>query len=217
MQDLEKYIEKLNNEFIYLVTGEYVKKDTAEYFTKTEVSKYIQRKLEIYNADMLSENIKKSRQLLGITPDQRLINSRSKKPAKSKNNSKDNYDGGNFNIVYREKVKELIDMNLSKNEKLVFFIIRDFAVYPYNCVMINDEIPRFTDLEPIVSLTERSIRDSLKSLEEKNIIKLVQSGHRKAIYINPQYYATGKDLSIDTLRMFNLVECDDEKIDSYLE
>ena len=217
MQELEKYIEELNNEFIYLVTDEYVKKDTAEYFTKTEVSKYIQRKLEIYNADMLSENISKSRQLLGITPEQRLINNRSKKPTKSKNNSKDNYDGGNFNIVYREKVKELIDMNLSKNEKLVFFIIRDFAIYPYNCVMINDEIPRFTDLEPIVSLTERSIRDSLKSLEEKNVIKLVQSGHRKAIYINPQYYATGKDLSIDTLKMFNLVECDDEKVNSYLE
>lgn len=217
MQSLEEYIEKLNSEFKEMINGEFAKLDTGEFFTRTEVSKYIQRRLEIYNADMLNENIKKSRQLLGIVPEQRLVNNRSKAPKKSKNNSKDIYDGGNFNIVYRDKIEELINMNLSKNEKLVFFIIRDFIVYPYNCVMINNEIPRFTDLEPIISLTERTIRDALKLLEEKNIIKLIQSGHRKAIYVNPQYYASGKELNIDTLRLFDLVECDNEKVNSYLD
>jgi DNA-binding transcriptional ArsR family regulator len=72
------------------------------------------------------------------------------------------------------------------------------------------------ELEPIIGLSERSIRESLKSLEEKGLIKLIQSGHRKAIYINPSYYATGKDLDSDTLQMFSLIKCDDEKVNEYL-
>ena len=45
---------------------------------------------------------------------------------------------------------------------------------------------------------------------------MVQVGHSKAIYVNPKYCATGKDLDIDTLKLFDLLECDDEKINSYL-
>lgn len=217
MQTLEKYIDELNSEFKVVVGGEFVKLDTGEIFKQIDVKKYIQRKIELYNAEVLSSNISKSRELLGITPDQRLINNRSKKPIKKKDITKDRYEGGEFNIVYRNKLEELIAMNLSKNEKLVFFILRDFVVYPYNYIMINGEIPRFTDLEHIVSLTERSIRGSLKTLEEKGIVKLVQAGKRKAIYVNPEYYATGKNLNVDTLNMFDLLEYDHEKVDSYIQ
>jgi len=34
--------------------------------------------------------------------------------------------------------------------------------------------------------------------------------------INPEYYATGKELDIDTLKLFDLVECDDDKINENL-
>ena len=217
MQELGKYIDELNNEFKETIGGEFVRLDSGEIFKQVEVNKYIQRKIELYNAEVLRNSISKSKELLGITPDQRLINNRSKKPPKNKDNNKGWYDGGKeFNIVYRENSKELMIMDLSKNEKLVFFVLRDFVVYPYNYIMINDEIPRFTDLEPIVSLTERSIRDALKTLEVKGVLKLVQAGRRKAIYINPKYYATGKDLNMDTLAMFGLIEYDSEKVESYL-
>ena len=45
---------------------------------------------------------------------------------------------------------------------------------------------------------------------------MVQCGHKKSIYVNPQYTASGKDLDIETLQLFNLIECDEEKVNSYL-
>ena len=110
-----------------------------------------------------------------------------------------------------------MNMKMDKNEKLVYYVLRDFVQYPSNCVIINDVVPTFKDLEPITSLTERTIRDAIKALESKNILKLNQSGHRKAIYINPEYYASGKELSVDTLKMFGLLTIDEEKIESYLK
>ena len=127
------------------------------------------------------------------------------------------YDGGNFNIVYENKILEVQNMKLNNNEKLVYYSIRDFAQYPTNCVVIKDSIPTMVELEPIVGLNEKSIRKALKTLNKKSLVKLVQYGHRKAIYINPEYYATGKDLDIKTLEFFDLIECDDEKINYYIK
>lgn len=122
----------------------------------------------------------------------------------------------NANIVFRDKIRDICNMQLDKNEKLVYYVLRDFVQHPSNCVMINGEVPKFKELEGLISLTERKIRDCLKSLEVKNLLKLVQSGHRKAIYINPEYYATGKELNITTLALFGLVEIDQEKINGYI-
>lgn len=108
-------------------------------------------------------------------------------------------------------------MKLDKTEKLVYYTIRDFITYPQNCVLINEEIPLPKDLEPITGLEEKTIRATLKSLEKKELVKLVRAGRRHLIYVNPQYYASGKELDIETLRLFNLVQCDDNKIDSYLD
>jgi len=109
-----------------------------------------------------------------------------------------------------------MNMKLNTNEKLVFYIMRDFIQYPTNCIVINDHIPTIKELEPIIGLTERSIITALKSLEDKNMLKRVQYGHKKAIYINPEYYASGKELDLDSLKLFGLVKIDDEKVKSYL-
>jgi hypothetical protein len=151
-------------------------------------------------------------EITGVRTDQRIVNGRSKK---KKLKNRDTYDGGNFNIVYENKLEEVVNMKLNNNEKLVYYVLRDYAQYPTNCVIIKNHVPAMIELEPIVGLSERSIRDSLKSLDEKGLIKLVQSGHKKAIYINPEYYATGKDLDTDTLQIFGLIDCDDEKVDKY--
>ena len=126
-----------------------------------------------------------------------------KKPPKKE--TKTTYEGGDFNIVYRFKLEELLNMKLEVNEKLVYYILRDFTVFPSNSIMINDKVPTFEELEAIVGLKERTIRKAVKNLEIKGLFKLKQSGHKKVIYVNPSYYATGKNLDIDTVKMFDLM------------
>jgi len=111
----------------------------------------------------------------------------------------------NCNIVYRDMVQELIGMQLEVNEKLVYYVLRDFTVFPSNSIMINGKVPTFAELEHIIGLKERTIRKAIKSLEQKELFKLKQSGHKKVIYVNPEYYATGKNLGIDTVKMFDLM------------
>lgn len=220
MQNIENFIQEINAEFREVIGGSFIKIETGEIFTQSEVLKYIQKKLEIFNAKLLNKNNMVAEKVFGIESAQRLINKKSKIPKRNHGANKAEYDGTGklgFNIVYRERMEDLGNMKLDKNEKLVYYVLRDFVQHPSNCVMVNNSIPTFKGLEPLISLTERTIRDALKTLEEKNLLKLIQSGHRKAIYINPEYYATGKELNIDTLKMFNLLDIDEDKINSYLD
>lgn len=219
IDNLENYIIKINSEFKEMLGGSYVKLNSGEIFSSAELKAYQQRKIEVYQAQIFNKNIEVTRDILGIESDQRIVNRRSKKPNKKASNSKATYLTNNhseFNMVHRNKIKEVSNMQLNKNEKLVYYVLRDFVQHPTNCVMINNEIPTFTDLAPLTSLTERTVRECLKALEQKCLLKLVQSGHRKAIYINPEYYATGKELNITTLQLFGLVDFDVDKVEMEL-
>lgn len=218
---IKEYVNRINKEFVSAVGGSYVKLNTGEIFTETEVKKYVQIKMETFTKEIM-EDVKRECHDNGIEIDQRLINQRSvdrdKKNKKKLNKTKERYDNGEFNIVYRKNIEGVIfNMKLTSSEKLVFLSLRDFVQYPTNCVVINDKIPDINQLEKITSLKERTIISALKSLEEKGLIKRKQSGHRKSIYINPEYYASGKDLNIETLEMFGLIECDNDKINYYLK
>ncbi len=214
--DIKNFINNLNGEFQEILGGGFYNLITGEFFTKTEVQKYIQRRVEEYTITTVATINRTLRESNEIETEQRLINKRSKNK-KSKLKTKDRYEGGDFNIIYRDRIEEVNGMKLNNNEKLVFYVLRDFAQYPTNCIVIKDSIPTMKELEPIIGLNEKTIRNSLKSLQEKNLVKLKQYGHRKSIYINPEYYATGKDLDIEILHMFNLIDCDDNKIDEYIE
>ncbi|QSF43574.1 helix-turn-helix domain-containing protein [Paenibacillus tianjinensis] len=213
MSEIKQQIENINNEFIEMVGGSFVRVDTGELFTLAEVKKYIAKKVDILIHKNLDETKRVAFETLGVSTEQTLIKKRSKiKPIS--NRSK--YDGGEFNMAYRSGIERVFDMKLEINEKLVYYVLRDFISYPSNCIMINGQIPTMIELESIIGLKERTIRKALKSLEDKNLIKLVQSSHRKAIYVNPEYYASGKDLLTETLKMFELLECDYEKIEEYI-
>lgn len=219
MQTMEDFINDVNKEFVKTIGGSFVKLESGEIFTNSEVDKYTERKLGEFQAALFQSNNKKAKELTGVRINQRLVSNRSKKPEKYHSTTKATYlkeEKTEFNIVHRPRLEEVKNMQLNKNEKLVYYILRDFVSHPSNCVMINNEVPVFKELEPLVSLTERTIRDALKTLEEKNLLKLVQTGHRKAIYINPEYYATGKELNITTLELFGLLDLDQEKVESYL-
>lgn len=213
---LKELVSEVESEFIGIQGGGFVYLATGELFTKVEHDKYLQRKIENYKVDIFATINNISETELGIENDQRLINKKSQTKNKKGKKSKATYDGGEFNMVYRNKIMEVLGMKLTTNERLVFYVLRDLIQYPTNCVVINEHIPTTKELEPLIGLTEKSILNALKSLEEKNLLKRKQYGRRKSIFVNPEYYASGKDLDIETLKLFNLVECDDEKIDSYL-
>lgn len=220
MQDIKNLIKEINNEFTEVVGGMFIKLESGEMFTQAEVQKYVQRKIEKFSSRYLMEIKKESVSNFDILPDQVLMNTRSTdqhKANKARNGKTFYQNGRDFNITYRKGLEVVELMLLEANEKLTYYTLRDHIQYPTNAIMFNGRTPTFKELEPIVSLKERTIRKCLKTLEEKGLIKLVQSGKRKAIYVNPTYYASGKELDNETLQMFGLVECDNEKVESYLE
>jgi DNA-binding MarR family transcriptional regulator len=215
-EKLIELVNQINSEFRELVGGTFIRLDTGELFTKAEVDKYITRKLEIFSSKQLNEIKDISQDLLGVKPEQHLYNKRSKK---EKIKTKIKFDNGDFNIAYKniDILMELINMKLEVNEKLVYYVLRDFISYPSNSILINGEVPTMTDLEPLIGLKERTIRKALKTLEEKGLIKLKNAGVRKCIFFNPFYYASGKELDIATLKMFELLECNEDKVEEYIK
>lgn len=212
---IREFVNKQEENFIEMQGGSFIHAGTGEFFTKVEHDKYIKLKLEDYKIEIMAETNSIAKNEFGIENEQHLVNARSQKKRKT-SKTRETYDGGDFNMVYRNKVQEVVSMKLNNNEKLTYYILREFVQYPTNCIILNDHIPSIKELEPIIGLTERSIITVLNSLEDKGLIKRKQCGHKKAIYINPEYYASGKDLDIDTLSMFGLFECDDNKIKDYL-
>lgn len=213
MEDLKVYIENLKEQFVQMTDTNYCNLATGEVFTLAEVNKYMSKKIEEFNILRNADVLKTAREN-GIEVEQRLINKRSKKKKSGK--CKERYDRGDFNIVYREEMINFMALKLTLIEEGVFSRLCKFLQYPTNCVVINGNIPSIETLTTIMDLKERALRGHLKTLEQKGVIKLIQSGHKKAIYVNPQYCSTGKYLDIDTLKMFNLIECDNEKVESYL-
>ena len=211
------FLTEIDSKFMELQGGTFAYLETGEFFTKTEHDKYLQAELERYKVEVFATINQAAGQATDIINEQSLIiNKKKEKPKYKKLKLREKYDGGNFNIVYTNRLEEIQSMKLSNNEKLTYYVLRDYVQFPTNCVCINDIVPSIKDLEPLIGLTERSIVNVLKLLEQKNLIKRVQSGHKKAIYMNPEYYASGKELEIETLKLFGLLECDNEKINSYL-
>jgi len=195
MSEMKDFVNEINSEFVNMVGGSYASIKTGEIFTQKELDKLVKSKVEAFNIERFKESV-----ACGVPLDQILMK---KKPPKKE--TKTTYEGGDFNIVYRSRLEELIGMQLEVNEKLVYYVLRDFTVFPSNSIMINDKVPTFEELEPILGLKERTIRKAVKALELKGLFKLKQSGHKKVIYVNPEYYATGKNLDIDTVKMFDLM------------
>jgi len=215
-EDLINLVNGINSEFEEMIGGTYVRLDTGELFTQPEVDKYVSRRLEEFTKSQLAEVKNVGVEMFGVESDQLLINKRSKKP---KTKTKARLDNGDFNIVYKNQniIMELIKMQLEINEKLVYYVLRDFVSYPSNNILINGEVPTMLDLEPLIGLKERTIRKALKGLEGKGLVKLMKAGVRKCIFFNPFYYASGKDLQIETLKMFKLLAYNEDKVEEYIK
>lgn len=214
-KDIREYIYEIESGFQEIQGGSFVDLETSEIITKSEHDKIIQIKLEDFKCRLLAETNQTALKEFGIENTQRLSNKKSKKKKQIK--TRDRYDNGEFNMVYRNRIEEVLKMKLSNNEKLVYYVLRDFVQYPTNFIIIADSLPTTKQLEKLIGLSEKSIINSLKGLEDKKLIKRKQVGHKKAIVMNPEYYASGKDLEVDTLAMFGLVEVREDVINTYLE
>ena len=212
---VREYIYEVESNFQEIQGGSFVDIGTGEIITKSEHDKIIQVHLEGFKCRVLSEANQTALNEFGIENTQKLTNTRNKK--KKSNNTREKYDNGEFNIVYRNRIEGILKMKLNSNEKLVYYVLRDFVQYPSNFVVMANSLPTTKQLEKVIGLSEKSIISALKGLENKNLIKRKQVGHRKAIAVNPEYYASGKDLDIDTLSMFGLVNVREDVIDTYLK
>lgn len=214
MEELRKYIEELKGQFIQMTDNNYCNLTTGEIFTITEVNKYMTLQIEEFNKQRNAEVSYMAREN-GIEIDQRIVNTRSKKAKKGK--CKERYDKGDFNMLYREEMENFMALKLTLAEEGFFIRLCRFLHYPSNSVMVKGEIPSIEFFVTIMGLKERQIRTYFKSLESKGVIGMVNSGHKKVVYINPNYCASGKDLDIETLKLFNLTDCNDNKIEDYLK
>lgn len=214
-KSIREYIYEIESNFQEIQGGSFVDLETSEIITKSEHDKIIQAKLEAYKCKILAETNQIALNDFGIENTQTLSNKRLSHKKQSK--IRDRFDNGEFNMVYRMKVEEVLKMKLSNNEKLVYYVLRDFVQYPTNFIVIAGALPTTKQLEKLIGLSEKSIVNALKGLENKNLIKRKQVGHKKAIVMNPEYYASGKDLEIDTLAMFGLVQIRKDVVDTYLE
>lgn len=212
---VREYIYEVESNFQEIQGGSFVDIGTGEIITKSEHDKIIQVHLEGFKCRVLSEANQTALNEFGIENTQKLTNTRNKK--KKSNNTREKYDNGEFNIVYRNRIEGILKMKLNSNEKLVYYVLRDFVQYPSNFVVMANSLPTTKQLEKVIGLSEKSVISALKGLEDKNLIKRKQVGHRKAIAVNPEYYASGKDLDIDTLSMFGLVNVREDVIDTYLK
>lgn len=212
---VREYIYQLESNFQEIQGGSFVDISTGEIITRSEHDKIIQINLEGFKCKILAEANQTALNEFGIENTQKLTNSRNRK--KKSNNTREKYDNGEFNIVYRNRIEGILKMKLNSNEKLVYYVLRDFIQYPTNFVIIADSLPTTKQLEKVIGLSEKSIISALKGLENKNLIKRKQVGHKKAIAVNPEYYASGKDLDIDTLAMFGLVNVREDVVDTYLK
>lgn len=195
----------LKERFEPLHANQFVDLETGEILTKDEMKKIQVNETEAIKLKFFDDINKISHTVLELENQQRVVNKRSKK-SKKDNKIKFQYKSGyEFNKVFRDKIEKGEYMKLDKNEKLAYFVLRDFVSQPSNSIVIDGRIPKVEELASMCSLSKPTLTDALKSLEEKGLIKRIQEGKYKMIYFNPEY-CTGGWVEKETLEMFGLEE-----------
>ena len=126
----------------------------------------------------------------------------------SKNSKKTKKQDRLFNIIDKKYFDEVMtNMKLSVMDRYILMMIHGIAAYPENDVAINGKTPSLAELAKYMDLSSKTLVASLKKLEEHNLVKREQDGHRKKIYLNPSLggsSAKTDNISDTTLHMFGL-------------
>jgi hypothetical protein len=109
---IRDFIVKEDSKFLEIQGGSFIQSETGEFITKSEHDKIIQAKLEKFKTEMFATANYVSNTEFGIENEQSLTK---KKSSKKKKNGKarENFDNGDFNIIYRNKVEEVMNFLLN--------------------------------------------------------------------------------------------------------
>ena len=115
-------------------------------------------------------------------------------------NIKQDYTFGKvFRVALRELMKSKV---LSKNSKMIIATLQPYLTFPKNHVLFESKVPTMKDLEEMVELKKTALYESLKELEDNDVIRKIKIGTQIIIYFNPFLYCSGVAIENDTYEMF---------------
>lgn len=202
MIELREMIEEFTSDYIQLNDEEYINIDTGEIISKEEFSAF-KKEIALEYTNIRAQEAA----MLGISLD---IYIGKTKPPKKKSKPECSFRNGAYNMFYRVSQDKLHEKIKDPYALLIFYELAMKIKFPYNYVSMNDDVPTYTELCKILNVGIRKFQQCIKLLEEEKIIRIVQVQHRKRIYVNPEYCASGTAIDKKTLKMFNLIETDTE-------
>ncbi len=105
--------------------------------------------------------------------------------------------GGEIQFIklYRNEVSQLVeDEILDAYEQAFLFVILPHIEFKTNCVIVNGDYPTLEYIAQKTKLSLRKIKQVVKSLEDKNLIRRYKDGINKKIFINPNYFCAGSKI-----------------------
>lgn len=108
-----------------------------------------------------------------------------------------------FGKVFRVNIRELVE-NSNMSDKCWTFISKTepYIHFPTNAVAINSANPTLKQLENLIGFGRTKLYDTLKELEENEVIKKIKNNGDIIIYYNPFLYCSGKSILVETYDMF---------------
>lgn len=123
-----------------------------------------------------------------------------------------------FIKLYRNEVSQLVeDEVLDAYEQAFLFVILPYIEFKTNCVIVNGDYPTLEYIAQKTKLSLRKIKQVVKSLEEKNLIKRYKDGINKKIFVNPNYFCAGSKIEGEVPSYFiaNIEDVDDSTLELF--
>lgn len=112
-----------------------------------------------------------------------------------------------FIKLYRNEVSQLVeDEVLDAYEQAFLFVILPHIEFKTNCVIVDGEYPTLEYMAQKTKLSLRKIKQVVKSLEDKNLVKRYKDGIHKKIFVNPNYFCAGSIIEGEVPSYFMSVE-----------
>lgn len=108
-----------------------------------------------------------------------------------------------FMKVFRVAVRDLMENgNLSKNAKSFIACMQPYIYFPCNYIVYKCGNPNTEELTKMFDMGRSTLFDTLKELEEKEVVKRIKRGGQMIIYVNPFLYSAGGLVERDTYELF---------------
>ena len=108
-----------------------------------------------------------------------------------------------FNKEFRVEMREImLSKTLSKNARCFIGTLTPFINFPTNIINIKHKNPKLDDLMEILDMSKNTLNDTLKELQNNNIIFKTKLNGQMMIYFNPFLYCGGYCIEKYTYELF---------------